>query len=290
MTPVAAPARPRRATKDVHTAELPYEFEIVPLKYLFVDETYQRPLTSFVDVIVERFEPALIGTLCVSRRSNTRYAVIDGQTRGEGMRRKGLVVAPCIVYKDLTVQQEARLFSKFQTERRGMHSVSRFRAQVAAGEPDQVQVNALVEEMGFTVDQNPKSTPGRANIAIASPAALEYAYRGTRPKGARDRDPQLLRDVLQVIGQAWPKLPDTAKGATMIRGLTWFLARDPGNNWEMRKSSQKVDLDRLVDRLKRVQPSELAKRAENLRDGYGMTGNSPKYMAEAIESQYRRQR
>lgn len=262
---------------------LPYRFEIVPLKHMIVD-AYQRPLTSFVEKIADpdNYDPALIGTLCVSERSKTKYALIDGQTRAEGMKRHGETEAPCIVYVNLSLQQEAQLFAKFQTERRGMTSASRFKAEVIAGDPTAVAIEKVLEEQGFFVDHN-SIEPG----ALRAVAALEYVYRGTmdrRYKGGAHSDPDLLADTLDTIKLAWPKLPDTAKSALMIRGLGWYIARDPDG----KSRSTALDMDKLADRLSKVTPSDLAKRAEALREGRGMSGNSPSYMAEAIEAQYRK--
>lgn len=259
----------------------PYRFEIVSLKHMIVD-AYQRPLTSFVEKIESHYNPALIGTLCVSERSKTKYALIDGQTRAEGMKRVGETEAPCIVYENLSLKQEAELFAKFQTERRGMTSASRFKAEVIAGHETAVAIDKVLAEQGFFVDHN-SNEPG----ALRAVAALEYIYRGTmdrRYKGGRHADPELLADVLDTIKAAWPKLPDTAKSAVMIRGLGWYISR----NSDGKPRTTDLDMDRLVERLSKVTPSDLAKRAEALREGRGMSGNSPSYMAEAIEAQYRK--
>lgn len=271
-----------KAKDHVH-GELPYKFAIVPLKHLVVD-AYQRPLTSFVEKIEREFDPALVGTLCLSQRSASKYAVIDGQTRAEGMKRVGLTEAPAIVYEGLTRQQEAALFAKFQTERRGMTSASRFKAQVIAGDATATAINAIVEEAGYKVEHN-SSEPG----ALRAVAALEFVYWGTfgRKGKKQDPDPELLKDTLDVMRGAWPKLPDTAKSSVMIRGLGFFMAREPANGFKQPRKTE-VQFERLVARLSKVTPSDLAKRAEALREGRGMEGNSPAYLAEAIEAQYRK--
>jgi Family of unknown function (DUF6551) len=271
-----------RANANGH-GELPYRFAIVPLKEMIVD-AYQRPLSTFVDRIADHFDPALVGTLCVSERSATKYALIDGQTRAEGMKRVGLAVAPCIVYEGLTRAQEAALFSKFQTERRGMTSASRFKAQVIANDPSAVAIDKIVREQGYEIDTN-LSNPG----ALRAVAALEKVYRGMydrRYKGGEHTDPELLNDVLMILRAAWPRLPDTAKSAVMIQGLGFYLARTLDG--KPRKSRSEVDVERLIERLAKITPSDLAKRADALREGRGMSGNSPAYMAEAIEAQYRK--
>jgi hypothetical protein len=118
-------------------------------------------------------------------------------------------------------------------------------------------------------------------------AALEFLYQGTYGRKGKDTriDAELLADTLKVIKLAWPGIPDTAKGAAMLRGLGWFLAREPVGDFKKERSSD-VQMDRLVQKLSGVQPSELASRAESLRKGKGMSGNSPAYLAEAINAEY----
>lgn len=254
----------------------PYSFAIVPLKQLTID-AYQRPLTTFVDKIVAKFNPALVGTLCVSERSKTKFAVIDGQTRAEGMRRLAMTEAPCLVFHGLTRENEAQLFALFQTERRGMTSSSRFKAEVIAGNPHAVEINDVVEGLGFVIDQSIA-----ASNAIAAVASLEFVYHSAKAgaKAKTNRNPELLSTVLQTIKEAWPRLPDTAKSSLVIRGLGYYFCNE----------GKSVDREKLVQRLSKVTPGALAKRAEHLRDGEGMTGNSPAYMSRAIEAQYRKQR
>jgi hypothetical protein len=261
------------------TSGWPYRFEIVPIKQMIVDD-YQRPLTTFVTRIKSHFEPALVGTLCLSERSKTRFAVIDGQTRMEGARTH-VAALPALVYSNLSKAQEAALFAKFQTERRGMTSASRFKAQVIAGIEPQVTINTIVEREGFFIEHN--SSDAHSLKAVA---ALEFLYQGTYGRKGKDReDPELLADVLKVVKASWPGVPDTAKGATMLRGLGWFLAREPSGKFDKERTSE-VRMDRLIERLKKHSPSDLAKRAELLREAKGMSGNSPAYLAEAIQVVY----
>src|SRR5262245_7968887 len=88
----------------------PYRFAMVPLDRLFIDADYQRPLTSFVEEVTRDYDPAKVGTLLVSERDDGRYAVFDGQTRMEAMKRNGEPDAPCLVYSGLTEAEEAQLF------------------------------------------------------------------------------------------------------------------------------------------------------------------------------------
>lgn len=257
-------------------AKWPYRFEVVAIKYLFIAE-YQRPLTSFVEEIERDYNPALVGTLCVSERSKTRFAVIDGQTRAEGMKRRGETMAPCLVYFGLEPADEAALFALFQTKRRGMTSGSRFLAQVYAKDPHAVEINDVVQGLGFQI-----TAGGTAPQGINAVAALEYVFHGARvgKKAKQTRDPELLAKVLETIKAAWPTLPETSKHSSIIRGLGFYFTNQGRN----------ADLERLSLRLNKVTPTSLAKRAQSLREGEGSTQNSPAFMARAIEAQYHRPR
>lgn len=251
--------------------DLPFEFEVLPFKHMIVDE-YQRPLSTFVEKVIREFEPALVGTLTVSKRSATRYALIDGQTRVEGMKELGHTEWACLVYTDLTREQEAAMFAKLVTERRGIQAGDRFKAQVIAGEPVAVEIDEIVRSEGFEIGQI-----HAAPNAIAAAASLEFAYWGA--SGAtvrRTATPELLRRTLQAIKACWPRLPDTARGQMIIKGMALFLREVD------------ADMDKLAANVGKLQPSELGKRATALKEGKGVTSNSPAFMAEVIENQYRR--
>jgi ParB-like chromosome segregation protein Spo0J len=243
----------------------PYRFEMVPLEALMVDERYQRPLTNFVDTVAREYDPALVGTLIVSERPNGKMAVIDGQTRMEGMRANGETAAPCLVYSDLTRAQEAQLFSDLQTKRRGMATYLRFRAALVAEDEEAMGIAAIVREAGFELDVEETAH------TIKAISALERVYR---------RDPALLVTVMAVIAAAWPDPNTEARAsADIIGGLAAFLARE-----------RKVDVERLRDRLAATEPRTIRHRAGALQEGAGGGGGRAGYMADAILGIYMRGR
>jgi hypothetical protein len=240
----------------------PYRFEVAPLDRLFVDKAYQRPLTTFAQVVAEDWNPALVGTLIASERSGGRLAVVDGQTRMHGAEANDVEALPCVVYTGLTRAQEAELFADLQTKRRGMATYLRFRAALVAKRPEAVAIAALVQAAGFELDT--EETP-RTVKAIA---ALEYVYR---------RDPALLDRVMRLIARAWPDETEYRTSGEVIRGMAVFLTREA-----------RVDENRLVDRLSGVTPKMLRHRANALKEGSGSGGGSPGYMADAILGVYMR--
>lgn len=258
MTGATLQAVPPKEPLPAVSSDWPYRFAVLPTDTLNVDESYQRPLTSFVKRIEKNFDPALLGTLVVSERADGTRMVVDGWTRKVGAERRGVKELPCIVYSGLTQPQEAALFAKLQKERRGIASYHRFRAAVVAGEEEAVQIQRLANECGYELGTD-------AGKQISAVAALENVYR---------REPTLLERVLVIFREGWQdKYMPTG---SMLRGMGYFLDR---NN--------DVDDERLARRLSVVTPGELNKRASALKEGMGHGGTQDRYMAGAIEGIYR---
>lgn len=248
----------------------PYRFALIPLDELFVDEQYQRPLSSFSRRIRDNYDPAMIGTLIVSDRSKSRkrpsYAIIDGQTRWVGMQEKESV-APCLVYEGLSRKQEAELFARLQTERRGMATWIRFRAALVSGDSEAAAIAALAQSEGFKVagDGDDKG--------IRSIAALEWLYR---------RD--LLTDVLRIVRESWGAVdgsePRAVKADTRVRGeILQGLGR-------FLRETKDIDEDRLIRNLSAITPDQLRHRANALREGSGSSGNYSLFIRDAIVGIY----
>lgn len=238
---------------------------MVPVGDLFVDDDYQRPLTSFVDAVERDYDPALVGTLIVSERNNAKMAVIDGQTRLEAMVRRGETHAPCLVYHGLTQGQEAQLFGDLQTKRRGMATYLRFRAALVARQPEAVAIADIVTNAGFELGRE------ETRHTVKAIAALEFVYR---------RDAELLARVMTMIARAWPEPETTHRtSAEIIRGLAVFMTRE-----------KQVSEDRLANRLASITPQTLRHRANALREGSGSGSGSTGYMADAILGVYMRGR
>lgn len=245
-------------------ADWPYRFALIPHEHLFVDVEYQRPLTSFVESVANEYDPALIGTLIVSERGKDKFAIIDGQTRHEGMARNAEPLMPCLVYMGLSRADEAKLFADLQTKRRGMATYLRFRAALVAKLPEALAIAKIATDAGFELDK--VETP-RTLKAIS---ALESVYR---------RDPELLERVLATIAAAWPDADTEGRASgDMIRGLDVFYRRE-----------DRIDDRRLVERLAKIPPRTLRHRANALQEGAGSgTGGRAGYMADAILGVYAR--
>lgn len=246
------------------TSSWPFRFEVVALEDLSVDTTYQRPLTTFWRTVQEKFNPALVGTLIVSERKGGKKVIIDGQTRWTAMVELRLPDVPCLIYEGLSKTDEARLFAELQTQRRGMRSYDRFRAELVAKQPRAMTLSKVATSYGF--DLGVEETPTTLKAIAALEKTLKYGE-------------EHLQDVLAVVRDAWTregKTDPVATSAAIINGLSHFL-----------RYQENIDLDRLVDRLSNVTPSMLIHRASALREG-GITGGGATVMAEAILGEYGR--
>jgi hypothetical protein len=250
------------ATNDAQ--DWPYRFEVIPLDELGVDAAYQRPLTSFWQTVRDNFKPALVGTLVVSERKNGSKWIIDGQTRWEAMRAIGLSNVPCLVYEGLTKQQEADLFGDLQTQRRGMRTYHRFRAQLVAKKPEAIGIAKVATDAGFELGVN------ESRDTLQSIAALERAYRV---------GPEHLADVLGIIHDVWGTEEKTAVAAQIIAGLSTFI-----------RKQERLDYERLRDRLKDVTPQLLINRASQIREGAGPGTGAAGSVSQAILSEYMRKK
>lgn len=259
----------------------PFDFEIIELKEIIVDDSYQRALKGHVIEGMERdgFMPMLAGVITCNRRTPKRLAVIDGQTRCEGAKRNGFKILPAIVFDGISVEQEADLFALIQMKRRNIGSHEKFKAAVRARHAGPVEIQKILTEFNLHIGSPNESNPN----VISAPMSLEYVYGGAMKLRSRVNEtphPKLLRDTLQVIRGAWPDNPSSARSAQIIKGIGFFLAQN-----------QNIDLERLIDRLSKGTPSAIVAGAQSLRAYRNVSGSiTPSDVAEAIQVRYAKQR
>lgn len=269
----AAPARPRTRQREVSTAGLPFEPAMVPLGKMFVDDTYQRDeQKSLVVEITANFNPAQAGSLCLSRRSANSYAIVDGQQRWHAMRELGYKEWFGIVFKGLSVEQEAELYAAL-FNRRSMHSADKFKANLARKDPDALMIHEILAGLGFKIGRDPKKPE-----IIAAPGAVMWVLRGcTGSKKVETRVPELLAMTLEVLKAAFPYLDKTVKGEVMLKGTALFLKENPG-----------VDQEKLIRRLSYTSPVALWQDAMDAAKGVrkSVTSDRPGWVAHAISTLY----
>lgn len=218
-----------RAASAKAAEEWPYTVALVPLKYLFVDERYQRPrLETFIRRSAAQFDPDLVGVLDVAPRGE-RFAVLDGQQRLGMMEIVGKTACWCAVYGQMTLREESDFFWKKNDRRKNMKPYYKFRARVVAEEPKAVRILGVVHGCGFDVGEKPNDSD-----TIAAIRALEDSYGYTGEHRDESLTPALITIREGIYG--YPKSTD----GEIIRGL--------GRFWSL-FSDEEVDMARLAQSL-----------------------------------------
>lgn len=220
---------PQRATiaSEIERERLRPSFHWTKPSDLYVDETYQRPLSvERVWEIVTRFTWSLFNPLWIAdrRRRGTLY-VVDGRHRLAAASILGvklLPAVPCEIHVTESVEEEARIFVDLQERRRKISSAQRFAAKLVYGDPIALDLQKLMSKHGFKV---PTETFGMSNATaqneITAIATLESIYRA----GGKGR----VDAVLSIIRDAWDGVPPTTS-AYMLRAVNRVLEREPGKN------------------------------------------------------------
>lgn len=216
----------------------------IPVGEIEVDPTIQRPLNvAWAEKIGRDLDPDLVGVIHVSKRSNGRYVVIDGQHRIYGIKNvfgnNGTLVE-CKVYEGLTKAQEAEFFVGLNDFRRPTR-IDVFLKSVIANDPDAVAINKITREYGFRVDRV------KADGTITAVGALEEVYYGfadmrdpklTPEEKQRLALPALLRLTLAVLKNAWGGTADSVHGH-LVSGVGRLLAA----------RQRAIDADELTSKL-----------------------------------------
>lgn len=194
------------------TNEWPFKIELIARGSLFADLSYQRPVNpAFVEKLVETFDPTLVGTLDVSKRSDGTYAILDGLQRYEAISKMHYTHIWCAVYSDMEIKDEASFFYRRNRDRRSVHPYYQFRARVLMGERLATGVAEVVAAQGFILHIN--ANPDNHISAIR---ASEDAYTYSSLTRAECLTPTLRTIKEAMFGRKG------AKDGNLIRGLGRF--------------------------------------------------------------------
>ena len=245
----------------------PFTFELLDVNWLYVDERYQRPLTGIHRRIAQNLDLTLLDPLIVSRHEEHRYAIADGQNRWQGCRVIGVRWLWCRVL-DLTPQEEARVFSKLQSERKNISPLERYKADVFAGDPAAVAVDRLLKRHSIvTSDTSGAWSPEDGLSAISTVRELHGRF------GDEHMDWVLECIRAGFAGQRG------RYSSEVIASVSAYRVKDPDAN-------QRRMIVALAEAI--GTPGELKIRsASKRRGGTGLGGGSFKYSAIVVEDAYR---
>lgn len=148
-------------------------FELIPIKNLVSDQKYQRNLSiKHINRAAAHFDPYQINPIKVSRRDGVNR-VFNGQHTAEIIAlASGSRDTPawCMVYDELTYEQEAEIFADQMKFVKPLSPYEIFKANIEAGSDQQLIIQDMVESYGLKI--GPFKKPG----VICAVTALEKIY------------------------------------------------------------------------------------------------------------------
>lgn len=226
-----------------------------------------RPVDGgWVDRMVrEGFDPNRLGVPTVSKRPDGTYVWLDGQHRGELIRRAGWSnqKIQCRVFYGLSLAREAELFLGLNDNRQ-VKPIYKFLARMAAGEKHAVAISAIVEAAGWKISDQ---SNGKGVTAVRS---LEIVYSSTPNAPGR-----ALTATLRVVTEAWGYKAEAVNG-DVIHGVGLVFVR----------FQEQLDTPALIKKLAEFPagPSGLLGKARGMRQFQG--GTVAQCLAETVVSAY----
>lgn len=214
----------------------------VPINAINIDQSYQRPLNqdfahrikSEHDAKVE--DPPLLG----ARPSGALYA-ISGQHRIAAAHLRGDEMVICRIVQEVGRSSEADMRLKGNVAL-AESSVQKFKAKVAAEQPEALAIVAVCESFGTHINTAPQM-----NAGLNCVAALEKLYR--IDEGI------LLTRTFEVVRDAWGKVEGKQASSTILTGIAWFLRVHGADTF---------DRNRLIEKMQQHGHIVLVRRAQNL--------------------------
>lgn len=216
----------------------------VRLDQLKVNPQAQRALSdAWANKLADEFNPDLMGFIHVSHRDGWYY-IIDGQHRAKA----ALIFigdssqqVQCHIYEGLTNEQEAQLFLELNnTKKQG--PMSRYKVALTAGKADECDVERICRSLDLRIGLD------KACEEIGCITAILAVYR--------KHGPGSFRFAMRVIRDSYGY--DGFKRA-VIEALA--LAKD--------RYGEKINEDKLIDRLTKTGIVELNRSAKSMKDATG---------------------
>ncbi len=211
-----------------------------------MDPSYQRALSPLrVAKMVKAFDPRLVGRLVVSRRRDGDLYIIDGQHRHAVVNACGVPFVLCLVYDELTLEDERWLFRELDTTQKGL---TPFQVH-HAGSAEAQEIDTILARYGLhLVEKNAARMWG--NVAAVN--AIYSIYRTRRVvRGAA------LVHLLQVLAASWHG-EAAAMRVEVLNGLHLFLTRV--------QDLPMYSDDALIKVMQGVTPEQVIREARNMAD------------------------
>lgn len=125
---------------------------LIPVSEMFIDTTYQRTVQSHVNKIAKNWDNNKCAILQVSYRQDVdKYAIIDGQNRWTAAKKVGITHLLCQIYENLTIKEEAKIFSEQNDNVARIASADKFKSLLVMGNEVCLQIKELCDEFGISI-------------------------------------------------------------------------------------------------------------------------------------------
>ena len=203
---------------------------MVKVSDLLIDYSYQRnPIGKKVNKIAKNFDPDLLGVIICSMRESGVLAVIDGSHRVHALRQKQMndAVLNALVYFDLKIEDEAKIFSLLNQEHTKPNPAEIFKAGIVAGDEETIIINRIFTNLGLNIGVGPGENKVRAISTV------KRVYRNAGEKVLRDTlytiksaygdSSSTMRDVLiSAVAIVYNRYGDNVEVSRMITTLQKF--------------------------------------------------------------------
>lgn len=123
-------------------------YKDLPLALLEVHPTIQRDLSDHYLKIAENWNLKKCDPLTVSWKENGTFLIIDGQHRYRAALQRGITTLPCRVFKNLTAEEEAKMFYSQNENNKRLKPRDMLRAKLTVGEEIAVTLKSLCDRHG----------------------------------------------------------------------------------------------------------------------------------------------
>jgi hypothetical protein len=264
MTMPAVAEKPRRYTVKVDGQVIgKAELRRIPVASVRIDSAYQRELSIVWVHQHLPFNPQEAGAIVLSARAGGPYC-IDGGHRLALARESGEETINAFVIEGLTQRDEARLFTRYQRERRNLTSFALFRADKVSGDADTLAMIRVVTNAGFHLE-NKSSSP----TAITAIDSVRYIHR----YGGDD----LLSRTLALVKSLWIG-EEKATSGPVLKGVALFL--------QSGGSQPSFSRERLEKVMAKHGPTKVLRLAQVIADKRNSVHAGPANFAEALLDEY----
>jgi len=196
----------------------------VPLDYLEVHPTVQRPLKPHYKKIAAEWDAAKCGCILVSHRCNHLF-IIDGQNRYMAAKTLGLPNITCAIREGLTEQDEALLFGRQDDNKVRLRPHEKVKALVIGHDDAALSLKRVCDNYKIALEPSSKGTPWLRSIRIGQAILSKYGEDGLSwcfeciKKAHLHNEPRAYGETMMIaLRNVYAKYGDNIMSQSVIAG------------------------------------------------------------------------